>query len=39
LFAFFRPLVAIILSAAQNETEMAGAFQRHQIINTHEKPL
>jgi hypothetical protein len=35
----FAGVLAKILSAAQNETEMTGAFQRHQIINTHEKPL
>jgi hypothetical protein len=38
LFAF-RLRVANILSAAQNETEMAGCLEQHQIINTVDKPL
>jgi hypothetical protein len=29
----------INLSAGQNETEMTGAFEQHQIINTQKKPL
>jgi hypothetical protein len=35
----FAGALAKILSAGQNETEMARAFERHQIINTQEKPL
>jgi hypothetical protein len=30
----FAGAVAKILSVAQNETEMTGAFEQHQIINT-----
>jgi len=37
-FSFVGALVKI-LSAVQNETEMAGAFERHQIVNTQDKPL
>jgi len=32
-------VLAKILSAGQKETEMAGGFERHQIINTQEKPF
>jgi hypothetical protein len=31
--------LANILSAAQNETELAGFLEQHQIINTQEIPL
>ena len=35
----FAGVLAKILSAAQNETEMAVIFERHQFINTQKKPL